>query len=73
MFCFLEAENALSSYSADCVVVVFSVTDSDSLGEAEEILQYLWKTGSLNTRATIVVGNKADLVRSRQVPIDATL
>lgn len=55
--------------TCDCVVVTFSVTDSSSLKAAETILQKLWQTGDLNTKAVIVVGNKADLVRTRVVPI----
>ena len=54
----------------DCVVVVFSVTEAGSVKEAEDILQNLWKSGELNTKANIIVGNKTDLVRTRQVPID---
>ena len=51
-------------------MVVFSVTDSATLGEAEALLQSLWQSGHLNTKAVIVVGNKIDLVRNREVPID---
>ena len=54
----------------DCVVVVFSVTEAGSLKEAEDILQNLWQSGELNAKAVIIVGNKTDLVRTRQVPID---
>ena len=54
----------------DCVLVVFSVTDSATLREAEALLQSLWQSGHLNTKAVIVVGNKIDLVRNREVPID---
>jgi GTPase SAR1 family protein len=54
----------------DCVVVVFSVTENSSLKEAEEILQKLWQSGHLNTKTVIIVGNKTDLVRTREVPID---
>ena len=54
----------------DCVLVVFSVTDTGSMRQAEEILNNLWKSGELNSRAVIMVGNKTDLVRTRQVPID---
>ena len=53
----------------DCVIVVFSVTDSSSLVKAETILQQLWQSGNLNTKVVIVVGNKVDLVRTRVVPI----
>merc|ERR1712029_608271 len=57
------------------MVIVYSVVDSDSLNSAEEMLQYLWKTSSGNTavsnsdKAVILVGNKADLVRTRSVSI----
>ena len=54
----------------DCVLVVFSVTDASTLREAEALLQTLWQSGHLNTKAVIVVGNKIDLVRNREVPID---
>ena len=54
----------------NCVVIVFSVTEKESLNEAEEILEDLWQSGDLNTKAVILVGNKTDLVRTRQVPID---
>ena len=54
----------------DCVLVVFSLTSSASLREAELILQKLWQSGDLNTKVVIVVGNKTDLVRTREVAID---
>ena len=54
----------------ECLVVVFSVTENSSLKEAEEILQKLWQSGHLNTKTVIIVGNKTDLVRTREVPID---
>ena len=53
-----------------CILVVFSVTDLHSLREAETLLQGLWQSGHLNTKAVIVVGNKIDLARAREVPID---
>ena len=37
---------------------------------SEQILQKLWQSGDLNTKAVIVVGNKTDLVRTREVAID---
>ena len=62
-------ENALATYMPDALVVVYSVVDEGSLKIAEEILQYLWKTGSASDKAVILVGNKSDLVRTRAVPI----
>ena len=52
------------------MVIVFSVTETGSVKEAEDILKNLWQSGELNTKAVIIVGNKTDLVRTRQVPID---
>ena len=52
------------------MLVVFSLTNPVSLREAEQILQKLWQSGDLNTKAVIVVGNKTDLVRTREVAID---
>jgi Rad/Gem-related GTP binding protein 1 len=68
---FLEAEEE-GEFSPDCecVLVVFSVTDRSSLREAKELLQRIWQCGDLNTKAVIVVGNKTDLVRTREVTID---
>ena len=54
----------------DCALVVFSLTSSASLREAEVILQKLWQSGNLNPKVVIVVGNKTDLVRTREVAID---
>ncbi|XP_059089363.1 uncharacterized protein LOC131885351 isoform X3 [Tigriopus californicus] len=65
----ISVENALATYIPDAMVVVFSVVDNETLGEAEEILQYLWRTNCMNDKAVIMVGNKTDLVRSRQVNI----
>ena len=71
----IQMENALATYMPDAMVIVYSVVDSDSLNSAEEMLQYLWKTSSGNTavsnsdKAVILVGNKADLVRTRSVSI----
>lgn len=66
---YLQAENALSTYMPDALVIVYSVVDTDSFQKAEEILQYLWRTGSATDKAVILVGNKSDLVRTRTVSI----
>ena len=47
----------------------YSVVDTNSFQKAEEILQYLWRTGSSTNKAVILVGNKSDLVRTRTVSI----
>ena len=48
-------------------MVVYSIIDSESFRKAEEILQYLNTESGGNSRARILVGNKVDLERSRQV------
>lgn len=53
----------------NALVIVYSVVSSESFHVAEEILQYLWRSGSTAERAVILVGNKADLVRTRMVTI----
>lgn len=64
-----QVENALSTYMPDAMVIVYSVVSSESFHVAEEILQYLWRSGSSSEKAVILVGNKADLVRTRTVTI----
>ena len=59
----------MATYIPDAMVVVYSVVSPESLAEAEEILQYLWRTNSVGNKAVIIVGNKTDLVRSRSVNI----
>lgn len=59
----------MATYIPDAMVIVYSVVSAPSLQEAEEILQYLQRTNSINDKAVIVVGNKTDLVRSRVVNI----
>ena len=63
----------MATYIPDAMVVVFSVVDDSTLREGEEILQYLWRTNCLADKAVIVVGNKTDLVRTRQVNIVGAL
>ena len=48
-------------------MVVYSIIDRDSFLEAEEILEYLNMQSCKGRRARILVGNKVDLERSRQV------
>ena len=46
------------------------MTEAATVKEAEDILEDLWKSGDLNHKAVILVGNKTDLVRTREVHID---
>lgn len=43
------------------------MTDRASVRVAEQVLQTLWRSDYVSARAVILVGNKADLVRSRLV------
>ena len=54
----------------ECIVVVFSLTDSSSLEDTRGILDTLWQSGVTGSLPLILVGNKTDLVRTRQVNID---
>ena len=51
-------------------MVVFSLANLASLREAKMILISLSLSGELNSKAVILVGNKTDLVRAREVLID---
>ena len=46
------------------------MTDLHSLKKAEEILKNLLLSTEMNSKAVILVGNKTDLVRAREVLID---
>ena len=54
----------------ECIVVVFSLTDSSSLEDTKIILDKLWQSGVTGNLPLILVGNKTDLVRTRQVTIE---
>lgn len=66
----LQPENCITTYSPQAFVVIYSVVDRTSLSTAEEILQTLWKSETISSKSVILVGNKADLVRSRAIPFD---
>ncbi|XP_077292894.1 ras-related protein Rap-2a-like [Arctopsyche grandis] len=65
----MSVESFCATYNADVFVVVYSVEDRLSLKAAEEILLYLWKGEYMLTRGVILVANKADLERKREVPM----
>lgn len=61
-------ENSLSTYEPHGCVVVYSVVQRASFRQAEEIVKYLWRENVTKDKAVILVGNKADLARSRVIP-----
>ena len=63
----LQVENIISTYEPQACMVVYSIIDKESYTRAEEILHYLATQSCSDRRARILVGNKVDLERSRQV------
>ncbi|KAL6952111.1 hypothetical protein U1Q18_051222, partial [Sarracenia purpurea var. burkii] len=56
------------TFNVDVFVVVYSIIDMQSFKTAEEILLYLWKNDYMSSKGVILVGNKADLERRREIP-----
>lgn len=46
---------------------MYSVIDERSFDIAEQMLLFLWKGEYIHTRGVILVGNKADLERTRKI------
>ncbi|XP_013104329.2 uncharacterized protein LOC106084907 [Stomoxys calcitrans] len=63
----MSVENSLSTYEPHGCVVVFSIVEKASFRVAEEIVNYLWQENYTKEKAVILVGNKADLARSRSI------
>lgn len=63
----MSVENSLSTYEPHACVVVYSIVQKESFKAAEDILNYLWRENYTHEKSVIVVGNKADLARSRVV------
>ena len=63
-----KVESFCSTYNPDVYVVVYSVVDRRSLKFAEETLLHLWKSDYMASHGVILVGNKVDLERKREVP-----
>lgn len=61
-------ENSLSTYEPHGCVVVYSVVQRSSFRQAEETINYLWRENVTRDKTVILVGNKADLARSRVIP-----
>lgn len=63
----MQPENCLSSYDPHGYCVIYSSADQNSFTIAEKVLQTLWTSENIAQRAVILVGNKADLARSRVI------
>jgi len=66
--CVFQVENSLSTYEPHACVVVYSIVDRATFKTVEDILNYLWRENYTQDKSVILVGNKADLARSRVIP-----
>ncbi|XP_076321375.1 uncharacterized protein LOC143230932 isoform X2 [Tachypleus tridentatus] len=66
----MDSDDEIAS-SADAYVVVYSVADRSTFEKAIDILFCLRERGYTATQAVILVGNKTDMVRSRDVTREA--
>ncbi|XP_033606471.1 ras-related protein Rap1-like [Cryptotermes secundus] len=66
----MSVENSLSTYEPHACVVVYSIVDRNTFKVGEDILNYLWRENYIQEKSVILVGNKADLARSRVIPIN---
>lgn len=53
--------------------MIYSSADRDSFILAERVLQSLWTSENIAQRAVILVGNKADLARSRTITSEGNI
>lgn len=72
-FIIFQPENCLSSYEPHGYCVIYSSADQESFLIAERVIQSLWTSENIAQRAVILVGNKADLARSRVVTSEGTI
>ncbi|KAG5678375.1 hypothetical protein PVAND_008056 [Polypedilum vanderplanki] len=63
----MTPENCMSSYDPHGYLVIYSAADRASFNIAERVLQTLWTNEHIAQKAVILVGNKADLARSRVI------
>ena len=58
---------------ADAYIVVYAVTDRSSFEKAVDILFSLRERGATMNKAVILVGNKSDLARTREVAVEGKI
>uniref|UniRef100_A0A8D9E1S8 GTP-binding protein REM 1 n=1 Tax=Cacopsylla melanoneura TaxID=428564 RepID=A0A8D9E1S8_9HEMI len=63
----MSVENFCQTYHPDVFVIVYSVIERKSFKKAEDMLKTLWDSKYIGEKAVILVANKADLERRRQV------
>ncbi|KAI5707495.1 hypothetical protein M8J77_003805 [Diaphorina citri] len=62
-----NVENFVQTYHPDVFVIVYSVIERKTFKKAEDMLKTLWDSKYIGEKAVILVANKADLERRRQV------
>ena len=67
LFFTVKVENQISTYNPQGFIIVYAVDDESSVDVAEQILVYLKSEEIIENQAVILVANKTDLVRSREV------
>ena len=67
VFFSIKVENQISTYNPEGYMVVYAVDDENSVVVAEQILSYLKSEDIIESQAVILVANKIDLVRSREI------
>ncbi|KAG8180368.1 hypothetical protein JTE90_014247 [Oedothorax gibbosus] len=55
---------------SDAYIIVYSVTDRSGFEKAVDILFSLKERGITNSKAVILVGNKSDLARTREIAVE---
>uniref|UniRef100_A0A8C6LEZ8 small monomeric GTPase n=1 Tax=Nothobranchius furzeri TaxID=105023 RepID=A0A8C6LEZ8_NOTFU len=66
----LQSLKSISIYWADGYVLVFSITDNSSYRTIQPLYQHIRRIHPSGNIPVILVGNKSDLLRARQVPVD---
>jgi len=62
-----DVSNIVEEHNPDCFVLVYAVDDVDSFESIKENLTWLFENNCLAGKSAILVGNKADLARTRVV------
>ena len=62
----MKSSAALINWTS-AIIVVYSITDRNSFAFAKHVLELIHKVKPLNSRCTLLIGNKSDLKHLRQV------
>jgi len=65
----IDVSEIVEEHNPDCYVLVYAVDDIESFESMKDILIWLSENNCLSGKSAILVGNKADLARTRVVDI----